>query len=224
MIKPGIFGKSYTADTRRSVFDFHNHQILTENKKTDCVFIGDSITEYWDVNVYFDHTKYLVNRGVGGDISEIVAKRFEADVVQLKPESAVCLVGCNDLMMMHYDYWWKVPGRDVEEIESDLLKNISQIIKKSADIKLYICSVLPSAMCVPYDAEKFNRAIVSVNEKLKKICAETGTEYVDFHKALCREDGLFVRDNLTYDGIHPTPEGYQIMAKVLGEKIPELKN
>lgn len=175
------------------------------------------------LDVYFDHTKYLVNRGVRGDVSEIVAKRFEADVLQLKPKSAVCLVGSNDLMAMHYDYWWKRPGKDVEEIKSDLMQNISAIIQKNKDIKLYIYSILPTALCVPYDAENFNRTILGVNENLKKICDETSTGYVDCHRVLCKEDGLFVKDDLTNDGSHPAPECYQIMGKCFGRKNTGIK-
>lgn len=47
MIRPGMFGKSYAADARRTVFGYQNHQILASNKTPDCVFIGDSIIEHW---------------------------------------------------------------------------------------------------------------------------------------------------------------------------------
>lgn len=223
IIKPGLFGKTYSADNRRNVFDFHNEQILTENKKVDFVFIGDSITEYWDLNVYFADSGYIVNRGIGGDISEIILKRFDADALQLNPSKVICLVGCNDLMTMHYDYWWKVNGKEVEEIIIELIKNIENIIEKCKDIKLYICSVLPSALCVPYNAGKFNDAIIRVNCEIKKLCEKYSVTYIDYHSAMCKEDGKTIKDNITYDGIHPTPKGYEIMAEVLRKNIPELK-
>lgn len=223
IIKPGLFGKAYSADSRRSVFDFHNEQILTEKKKVDFVFIGDSITEYWDLNAYFNNSLYIVNRGVGGDISEIILKRFDADVLQLNPCKAICLVGCNDLMKMHYDYWWKVNGEETEKIINELIENTEKIIKKCKAVSLYICSVLPSALCVPYNADEFNDAIVRVNCEIKKLCEKYSVTYIDYHSAMCKDDGKTIKDNITYDGIHPTPKGYELMAEVLRKSIPELK-
>lgn len=223
IIKPGHFGKVYSADSRRNVFDFHNEQILTEKKKVDFVFIGDSITEYWDLNVYFNNSRYIVNRGIGGDVSEIVLKRFDADVLQLNPCKVICLVGCNDLMRMHYDYWWKVKGEETEKIISVLIENTEEIIKKCKAVSLCICSLLPSSLCVPYNAEKFNEVILTVNSKLKKLCEKYSVTYIDYHSAMCKEDGKTVKDNITYDGIHPTPSGYELMAEVLRSYIPELK-
>lgn len=222
IIKPGMFGKSFSADTRRRVFDFHNEQILSEQKNVDFVFIGDSITEYWDLNAYFENSGFIVNRGIGGDISEIVLKRFEADVLQLKPGNVICLIGCNDLMTMHYDPWWKVAGRDEKEIISGLIKNIEEIIKKCSGVKLYICSVLPSHLCAPYNAEKFNEAILETNEKIKDLCSKSDAEFIDYHGVLCKEDGKTVMDNLTYDGVHPNPNGYKIMAELLKENVEGL--
>lgn len=223
IIKPGLFGKAYSADSRRSVFDFHNEQILTENKKVDYVFIGDSITEYWDLNVYFNNAGYIVNRGIGGDVSEIILKRFDADVLQLNPCKAICLVGCNDLMGMHDDYWWKIKGKVVEEITNELINNIEKIIEKCKGVDLYICSILPSALCVPFDSEKFNEAIVKVNREIVKLCEKHSVAYIDYHSTMCKEDGKTVMDNITYDGVHPTPVGYKLMAEVLRKSIPELK-
>ncbi len=223
LIKPGLFGRSYTADTRRRVFDFHNHQILSQNKPVDFVFIGDSITEYWDVNAYFNNSVFTVNRGVGGDISEIVKRRFTADVIQLKPCKVICLVGCNDLMGMHDDLWWKIAGKDMNLIKEEYLKNIHCIIEMCNGIELYICSVLPSKLCVPYDAYAFNRAIKDINGELVQVCKKLNVKYVDYHSVMCEKDGLTVMDGLTYDGIHPTPDGYKIMADTLMNIIPELK-
>lgn len=224
LIKPGLFGSSYTADTRRRVFDFHNHQILSQNKHVDCVFIGDSITEYWDVGAYFNNAVFTVNRGVGGDISEIVKRRFVADAVQLKPCKVVCLVGCNDLMAMHDDLWWKTQGKCVDTIKDEYLKNMNSIIELCKGIKLYICSVLPVKLCKPYNSHAFNKAVKDINGELVKMCKKHNVEYVDYHSAMCEEDGLTMRDGLTYDGVHPTPDGYKKMAEALIRMMPELKS
>ncbi len=222
IIRPGMFGTSYSADSKRRLFDFLNHQILTKGKIPDFLFIGDSITEYWDLELYFQNAGFIVNRGIGGDISSIILKRFDADALQLKPKNIIYLAGCNDLMATHYDYWWKCPGREEKEAIEELLDNTEAIIKKCGGINLYICSVLPSALCVPYDAEKFNDNILTVNKALKKLCEKYSVSYIDYHSALCGPDKKTVMDNITYDGIHPNPEGYEIMAGVLKKAIGKI--
>ncbi len=223
IIKPGMFGTSYSADTKRRLFDFYNHQMLTKGIRPDFLFIGDSITEYWDLYLYFPKAGFIANRGIGGDISSIILKRFDADALQLKPRNIIYLAGCNDLMATHYDFWWKCPGRDEKEAKEELLYNTEAIIKKCKGINLYVCSVLPSSLCVPYDAQKFNDNIVEVNEKIQQLCKKYSVVYIDYHSALCAADGKTVKDNITYDGIHPTPEGYEIMANVLKKHVKGIK-
>lgn len=224
IIKPGIFGKTFAADEKRLLFDFHNHQLMEQKTEIDYVFIGDSITEYWNINAYLNDLGFIVNRGVGGDISEIVLKRFDADVLQLKPRHVVCLIGCNDLLSTQYDFWWKKKGRDEEEVITELLKNIEGIINKCSDLPLFMASILPSKLCVPYDAEGFNNNIIRINQEIKLLCEKYGVQYLDYHSAMCAADGKTILEGITYDGIHPTPDGYQIMARVLKEKLQAVKN
>lgn len=48
------------------------------------------------LNAFFGrHNRLVLNRGIGGDTAEGVLRRFEADVIQLKPKCAVLLIGCN---------------------------------------------------------------------------------------------------------------------------------
>ena len=68
--------KIYTADNRRDTFDVMNWSILESQKKIDCVFIGDSITEYWDVQLFFRELGVIVNRGICGDVVYGVASRL----------------------------------------------------------------------------------------------------------------------------------------------------
>ncbi|MBE7042330.1 MAG: G-D-S-L family lipolytic protein, partial [Ruminococcaceae bacterium] len=79
IIKPGNFGKTVAADTRRSEFDFSNEQFLVTNRKIDLLFIGDSITHYWTQQAYFSSDKCIVNRGIGGDSTPYLLRRFDAD-------------------------------------------------------------------------------------------------------------------------------------------------
>lgn len=216
MIKPGMFGISVAADTRRQEFDFANEQLLYMKKKIDYLFIGDSITHMWDLSVYIQTGKYLVNRGIGGDNSSYMLKRFDADCIQLHPMKAIMMVGTNDMLTTAPDLWWKKPGADVETVMSEYKSNVIQMVNKcnTAGIEPILCSLLPSKIAPPFEREHFWNMTKRINDFLQTL----GVMYVDYHSALTT-DGVSLPDELSPDGIHPNAEAYRIMAAVLKEVL-----
>lgn len=73
-------------DLRRTEFDIRNSQIFCNKIPVDIVFLGDSITHFWEVEEYFKEYGIVVNRGIGGEVAHLAVKRFQADVVQLSPK------------------------------------------------------------------------------------------------------------------------------------------
>ena len=62
------------------------------------VFLGDSITQGWDVGLQFAFPGVkIANRGISGDTSRGVLIRLQEDVLALNPAAVVLLVGTNDL-------------------------------------------------------------------------------------------------------------------------------
>lgn len=221
IIKPGAFGHSAACDIRRQVFDAHNEQILASEQVVECLFLGDSITEMWDVHLWFEAMGYIVNRGIGGDITEHILRRSEADAFQLSPKKLVYLAGVNDLLGTCPDLWWRREGSDPSEVLSKAEQNIVAMMKRCAEAGIdgYFCSVLPTDFCVPYNGFGLEKMILTLNEKIKNACDSLGMTYVDYYSALCDETGMHIRDGLTYDGVHPTAAGYAIMAEVLKQQL-----
>ena len=60
------------------------------------VFLGDSITDKWDLARFFPGRPY-VNRGIGGQVTAQMVLRFHQDVIALRPKAVVILAGINDL-------------------------------------------------------------------------------------------------------------------------------
>ena len=216
MIKPGMFGKNVPADNRRMDFDFGNEQILFLKKRPDILFIGDSITQLWDIHAYFETDKFLVNRGIGGDCSTYLLKRFDADCIQLKPKKVILMIGTNDIARTADDVWWRTKGEAEETVLSDYMNNIKQIVKKCDDsgTELILCSVIPSDIAAPFDKEKRWRMTAKMNEFLKGL----GKQYIDYHSVLTK-DGKTLPYDLSPDGIHPNAEAYAMMAEVLKKNI-----
>ncbi len=216
-IKPGFFGVTATADAFRNVFDIKNEQYLASGKKADVVFFGDSITEHWELELYFNPNTLKINRGIGGDTTVFAAMRFEADALQIDAENIVILLGINDLIKTAPDLWWRRPGADIEKILSDIEKSFIDMLKKCSGKKVYICSILPQNIAPPFDREVFKSLVLKANEILKKLCDEFNAEYVDYYSKLQKDDLL--PDDLSHDGIHPNGKCYKIMADLLKDRI-----
>lgn len=216
-IKPGFFGTAPTADTRRREFDILNEQYLSSGKTADIIFFGDSITQHWDLNLYFNSNILKMNRGIGGDTAFYAEKRFDADVLQLDAKIIVILLGINDLIAAAPDLWWKTTGRDTDEVITEIEQSFHFMLSKCNGKTVYICSLLPQKIAPPFDREHFKTSVKKTNEVLKKLSHEYNAEYVDYYSALQENDLL--PDELSHDGIHPNGKCYKIMADVLKEKI-----
>lgn len=220
-MKPGFFSITATADTRRIEFDIRNNQYLYMKKNADVVFFGDSITQIWDLELYFKPETLKINRGIGGDNTTYASKRFLADVIQLQPKNVVILLGINDILAIAPNWWHKIPGRNPEDVLSEIEENFRSMLSQCTNEKVYICSILPQSLCVPYDRKLFEITILQANDILKKLCDEFGAEYVDYYSAIENNyDGL--PEEISYDGVHPNGRCYEIMANVLKEKISVL--
>lgn len=219
-IKPGFFGINAPADAKRIEYDIMNEQYLYINKKADVVFFGDSITQHWELELYFNPLTLKINRGAGSDYTVHAAKRFEADVLQLDPKAIVILLGINDLLKAAPNLWLKLPGENPDKIIADIESSFRDMLSKGKDKEVYVCSILPQSLCLPYDREFFDKLIVKTNNILKGLCHEYGAVYVDYYSALCVGGGL--PDNMTSDGVHPNGKAYEIMANILKEKVKML--
>ncbi|HWA93716.1 MAG TPA: SGNH/GDSL hydrolase family protein [Terracidiphilus sp.] len=168
------------------------------------VFMGDSITQGWDLEKYFPGKPY-VNRGISGQTTPQMLVRFRQDVIHLQPRVVVILAGTNDLAGN--------TGPETPEQIEDNLASMSDLAHANG-IKVVLCSILP-AYDYPWHPNTFPaHKIDEINTWLKNYAAEKGYTYVDFHTPMKdARDGL--PDNLSKDGVHPKPAGFEIMSKLV---------
>lgn len=217
--KPGMFGLTVPADVRRLEFDYCNESLLMQGIRPDFLFIGDSITNLWELQAYFGGSgKILINRGIGGDTSTYVRKRFQADALQLQPRIIIMKIGTNDLN-------WQLAELN-DAITDTVCDNIAAMAEEAvqAGITMVICSVLPiwgpTWYMLPEFIARKNRQIVDLNARLQTYCAEKGIIYVDYHSRMVDDNGELPRE-LADDGVHPHSAGYLIMANTLRETLAQ---
>lgn len=220
IIKPGAFGSVVAADSRRTEFDFYNEVLVYRQVPVDFVFLGDSITHWWELNAYFGlDGLFIVNRGIAGDVTEFALKRFDADVTQLKPKYVVIKLGINQYWTL--DFPFPQDRRQPDDIRADIVADLEKMIARSQDngIVPIVCSILPTSIEMNVNTALRNNAVREANVDIRALAERTGTIYVDYHSAMADEDGLTLRPGLANDGLHPHAGGYDVMAGVLRETL-----
>lgn len=165
------------------------------------VFIGDSITEFWEGAAPDLFRDGVVNRGIGAQTSPQLLLRSYQDVVSLRPRAVHILVGTND-----------VAGNTGPSRPEDYMNNIRAMVDlaQAHGATVIIGAIPPTASFYWRPDLRPSPRIVALNVWLRAFAEERGAVFVDYHAAMSGPSGE-LRPELTEDGVHPNTEGYAIM-------------
>jgi len=163
--------------------------------ETVVVFVGDSITERFNINEYFKSGN-LINRGIPSDTTYGLFNRLNTNICNLQIGKLFLMIGYNDLQFRSND---------------EIILNINKILKNITAKSIYVQSLLP----VSIDKPEENTRIVMVNQMLKQIADENGVVFIDIFTPFLGNDGNGINPAMTGDGIHPNGEGYRLWANIL---------
>ena len=178
------------------------------------VFMGDSITDIWDLATYFPGKPY-VNRGIGGQTTPQMLIRYRPDVIALQPKVVVIMAGTNDIA-------GNTGPMSVAEIEANYATMAE--LARAHNIRVVFSSVTPvndyterSKLLFPLRSPQ---QILELNRWMKDYCVQNGCVYLDYFSAMVDDKGLLKRD-LAEDGLHPNDKGYAIMAPLAQKAIEQ---
>lgn len=214
----GYFSEVVSADNRRKEFDIKNQSIMRKNITPDFLFIGDSITHFWELPAYFNTSKKLIiNRGIAGDTSTYLNKRFESDALRLSPKYCIIGIGTNDSILLEGDYWKLIQPTPISEVLSNAQNNILDVIRKGqkTSTQLIFTSLLPINIPILQYEPKRKQFICEFNEWLERTCAKEKCVFVNYYKATTFPGTNKPLDNILLDGLHPNAVGYEIMSLLL---------
>ena len=140
----------------------------------------------------------LLNRGVRGQRTDQMLRRFSWDAEGLKLDAVIILGGVNDL---HQD-------KDLKGIQN----NLSDLFKRAQEVspRVLACTLLPLNMFEDFRKEK----ILELNRWIEAAAKEIKIGFCDTYAAL--EDPLRAGYLVSSpDEIHPDVKGYRLM----GERI-----
>ena len=141
----------------------------------------------------------VLNRGVNGERSDQIRQRFDRDVLQANADLVIIVAGVNDIYQ----------GRSAESVQAELLAMYTAA--RDAGIPAVAGSILPYNTATPEQ----NARMHAVNRWIRDDASrQTGVIFCDTRAAVVmpgRPDVLVSSP----DDIHPSPDGYRLMALAL---------
>jgi lysophospholipase L1-like esterase len=169
------------------------------------VFLGDSITDGWDLAKYFPGKPY-VNRGISGQTTLQMLVRMHPDVIHLQPAAFILLAGTNDIAGN--------TGPETLEMVEDNIRAICELAG-SHNIKIILCLLTPVSDYTK-DKQTGRRPpadIISLNHWLESYAPDVHAQVADYYAALVDDKGM-LREGYSEDGLHPNARGYALMVPV----------
>ena len=193
--------------------EYHQNKVnsfIEENKtlkNVDVCFIGDSLTDGYDVKTFYDDLN-VINRGIGGDRVKDVIYRLDNSVYETNSKVVVILIGGNDVLAGHKESY----------IIESIIRIIYGVKTNLPNTKIIIQSFYPLAN----DYAKHNLTMKRLNQTLKEICLALDVVYADIYDSLL--DTCTNELNLIYtpDSVHLNNDGYKIVTSILRPIIDEL--
>jgi len=174
--------------------------------KDSAVFLGDSLTEGFDLDAYFPG-KAVINRGISGDTTFDVIYRMD-EILNAGPEKLFLMIGINDIFSGH--------------TQDAILDNIQHIIEKFQDkspqTEIFVQSILPIRNENLLMDDSGNVTIYQVNTRLKPVCRDLKVKFIDLYPDFLDDRGQLDR-KYTFDGAHLAAEGYRLWAEAIASYI-----
>ncbi len=197
-------------------FNHHKVKIVTKVKVEEkevvpenILFLGDSITDFYDLEKYYEGIN-VVNSGISGNTTEDILKNMKKRVYQYNPSKIFLLIGTNDL----------IKDKENEEIIKDIEEIAQEINQNRPKAQLYIESIYPVNQNISPVDHRENSDIKEINEKVKEYCEENKITYIDLYKELQDEDENLNKE-YTKDGLHLNDKGYEVVTKKIKPMLQE---
>ncbi len=195
------------------------NQYALENDTADknqIVFVGSSLMEMFPVDKLQTQENlnlplHIYNRGIRATTTVDVLTHFKTLIADLQPAKIFINIGSNDI------------GFGISEKET--LANYATILTKVQTAlpqsKLYTMKFYPintvddftdphTGENGRYSDERTNQLLAQTSAKIGELAKNYGYEAIDVNKGLTDKNGN-LRKELSFDGLHLLPKGYEIV-------------
>jgi lysophospholipase L1-like esterase len=166
-------------------------QTRSQGNRGLTVMVGDSLSQWFPVD-RLPAQQIWLNQGISGDTTGGILNRLSA-FDATNADTIYVMAGVNDLKN----------GKADREILRNITGIIQRLKKQHPDAQIVVQSILPTrSRAIP------NARIAKLNPLIKAVAQKQGVNYMNVHQQFVDRDG-YLRPELTTDGIHLSPQGYQ---------------
>jgi lysophospholipase L1-like esterase len=173
--------------------------------------IGDSLTFGYPYPTYYSWVRRVAdrlaiiieNKGVCGETTADMRRRFTVDVVAARPDWVIITGGSNDAFL----------GIEAGEVA----ENVQAMAKEAVTRSIRPIIGLAPPMTFPEEA-----LLAEYRQVLRMLAAEAGLPVVDFYLPLLDHASGEMRPGLHVDGVHPNEDGYELMADAAVKTLTEI--
>lgn len=165
------------------------------------VCLGDSITwgfpfgpqDSWVEMLRRKLQVEIINRGINGNTTSDMLRRFDRHVLQAQPTHLILMGGINDVVCQEpYDV---------------IVNNLQIMVNKAVNAGITVVLGTPTAVDYP----PWERSLTRLRQWIHEFAEQKSLKVIDFHQAFYDQKGDLLTDLLLPDGGHPTRSGYQAM-------------
>jgi lysophospholipase L1-like esterase len=177
----------------------------------DIVFIGDSITDFWqnrgkaEWDKYFGQYKAL-NLGISADRTEHVLWRLDnGQLENNQPKLFVVMIGTNNTGHR------KLDDEKPEDTIAGIKTILDRLAKKAPDSKVLLLAIFPRGE-KPTDGQRVRNE--QVNAGIQKFADNKRVFWMNINDKLLQPDGTLSKEIMP-DLLHPNAKGYDIWAQAI---------
>ena len=180
------------------------------------IFFGDSITEMYNIEHYYQDISIKYNCGVGGATSNELLWICDEAVIKYQPKVVVMMIGINDL-----GHTVMLSPKDI----ANYVKSIIDLIRGNLpDTQILLLSTLP---CVESLRDYHHVLGIRCNDLVKMIYIQYQELILDNKTTLINVFDEFIDENneaktkYYQDGLHLNERGYQKLTSLIEKKIQD---
>jgi len=150
-------------------------------------------------------------RGVNGEMTSEMVRRFSCDVLESKPDVVIILGGTNDLGA----------NKRPESIFNNLVTLFDQA--RTASISPVAVTVPSLRSAIHDEALDAMRPHIErrmeLNQLLKDHCQASNIPCIDLFSKTSEPESLLLTSEYSNDGLHLSTKGYQVLAQMLWDQL-----
>lgn len=168
----------------------------------------------------------IINAGINGNNTADLLIRLEKDVLQQSSQLVVMMVGTNDMLNENNILTLKIYEKNYQELIKRMREKTDLMLATIPPV--YSPYIIARKPALGFKESEPRSRVDAANRIIRKLTADSKCLLIDLHKIMTacggsdtNKDCLFQNEansNLN-DGVHPTYNGYRIIAAVIYEAI-----